>query len=454
MKSSWFKATVIAALIASLPQVNATAIDPPAYIKRGDEVEKHYKTYASRLEKDYELLRAALKKDAPELVKKLKATPPKPVDYGYQILPRLIPDDPLPLGRPPTRASSTSYSWLRTDRFIDWEIPKLEELEEKLKVIEKLPETERRPVYEKLVDDYPALESNQKTIDHHIQYNRFWQKTIAEDKPRFERLTLLHNAVLERQSILDALKAESDADFRKKLAPITGINANLPRPELETILIEREKSLAQHIHEQNEHIQPPKFLKIKHPKPNVWIVQVPLYTDIPSPRFVSELKKTIEKVWRVEDKENVYRIELQVYHLSAEQLYKPKRPPHKGEHIDVAKHVERFPKAGGVITTGTNSTFAIPSRYVALGPQDLSHNVLAHEFGHILGFVDGYFRGYHDLGSQGFEVLEIVPDPEDIMCTPGLGRVQRHHFEKLISKTESTEPSTSSLTTKASAGSH
>ena len=58
---------------------------------------------------------------------------------------------------------------------------------------------------------------------------------------------------------------------------------------------------------------------------------------------------------------------------------------------------------------------------------------MAHEFGHILGFIDGYFRGYRDLGEDGYEVVEIVVDPADIMSAPITGRVLPLHLEKLIS---------------------
>ena len=71
------------------------------------------------------------------------------------------------------------------------------------------------------------------------------------------------------------------------------------------------------------------------------------------------------------------------------------------------------------------------SRGIIVGPHDIARNVLAHEFGHMLGFVDRYFRGYRDRGPEGFEVLEVVIDPEDIMS--GGGQVGRHHFERILS---------------------
>jgi hypothetical protein len=48
--------------------------------------------------------------------------------------------------------------------------------------------------------------------------------------------------------------------------------------------------------------------------------------------------------------------------------------------------------------------------------------VLAHEFGHVLGLRDAYFRGYRDLGADGYQVMEVVADPDDIMGAPGTVR--------------------------------
>ena len=71
-------------------------------------------------------------------------------------------------------------------------------------------------------------------------------------------------------------------------------------------------------------------------------------------------------------------------------------------------------------------------RYVALGPGELSERTLAHEFGHLLGFGDGYIRGYRDLGEEGFEILELTTGFDDIMSAPREGGVQVRHFELLV----------------------
>ena len=58
---------------------------------------------------------------------------------------------------------------------------------------------------------------------------------------------------------------------------------------------------------------------------------------------------------------------------------------------------------------------------------------MAHEFRHILGFIDGYFRGYRNLDGQGYEVVEIVVDPADIMDALTTGKAFPSHLEKLLS---------------------
>ena len=245
-------------------------------------------------------------------------------------------------------------------------------------------------------------------MERHVQHNRFWQKEIAGDKKRFDRLTRLYDAMRELHSI------------RVKL----GEAAALPV---------REQELATTLNENRMPLRTASFLKVLHLQPRLWLIQVPLYTDIRSEEFIQDCVQTIERVWHVKDGDSEFRLEILLHSLDPNDLYSPDDPPAKATHIDVAAHVARFPKDGGVLTTGASSTYAIAGRYVSLGPEEISTSVVAHEFGHILGFRDGYFRGYRDIGVEGYEVLEVVPDPTDIMNSPGLGQVQHSHFEALIS---------------------
>jgi hypothetical protein len=85
------------------------------------------------------------------------------------------------------------------------------------------------------------------------------------------------------------------------------------------------------------------------------------------------------------------------------------------------------PSSRGASLTHVNVRWSIN-----IGPPDIAPRVPAHEFGHVLGFVDRYFRGYRDRGPDGYEVLEVITDPTDIMSAPGYGHAQRRHFEALL----------------------
>lgn len=158
--------------------------------------------------------------------------------------------------------------------------------------------------------------------------------------------------------------------------------------------------------------------------PDCVIVRVPLYTDIEDEEFLAKAKSSIEELWQVRDGDTTYLVEIEIR----------KVPPsaQRGDHIDVRAHAARFPQDGAVLTTGAPTTHSLVGRYVALASGDLSARALVHEFGHILGFRDGYIRGYRDLGERGFEILELTSAFDDIMSAPREGHVQRAHFKLMI----------------------
>jgi hypothetical protein len=413
--------------IPSLPAQESTIARSPAaqpqkgslspYIQRGNEVSARFHAFTTSLGEFHQDLQERLIREAPDLAEQLKDKPPQALVYGYQILPPLTEDEPLP--EKPGRVASTSYSWVRIDRLLDAEYARLKTSQAVLRKFAAQPVVEQRHLYEQLVVDYRLLADNQGLIDEHIQHNRFWQKSVAEDKSRYDRLTILHDGVLELQDIRNRLATETEG-------------ATIIR------MRRREQELTAMIHAGRNNFYPPSFVTLKRLQPDLLIVQVVLYTDIADHGYLQQWEQTIEEAWQGRVNENEVRVQLLFTSIQAPDLYQGEPYPRHGAHMEIEDHVARFPTDGGVLTSGASATYGITGRFIALGPHGISKNTMAHEFGHILGFIDGYFRGYRDLGEHGYEVLEIVVDPADIMSAPTTGRVLPFHLDKLL--TASHEP--------------
>jgi hypothetical protein len=354
-------------LSAILVFVFASQSPDSAYIQRGHRVEDAYRRYLSELDLLRSKLIEELQKASMDVERELEETP-SAVPYGYQILPRIVPDAPRPEKRSPP--GPVSYSWIRAEKMIEVE-------ESKIMSAADLGIRDR-------ISRYRELARNQKLIDQHIQYNWLWQKAIYEDKAGYERNTARFNAIVEGK----------------------------PDPG-------RQEPV------------PPAFIEIIQAQKNSTVVRVPMYTDIVNADFLSQVKEAIEEAWQYSDGEKHFRVQVEFKQIAPDQLYSPQPPPAPGTHIDLQQHAARMPGGAGILTTGANSTH-VNGLYIALGPAEIRKNTLAHEFGHILGFADEYVRGYRDLGPDGYEVLEILPDSDDIMSASGSGRVQRHHFDALI----------------------
>lgn len=401
--------TAQAAALAAGPAAPASATPSPRppYLQRGDEVEARYQAHRERLERFFEALVFRLAEDAADL--RAALAPPAPVPYGYQILPQFVPDPARLAGT--RRIVSASFSWSRTEGYVVRDRAKLDGLEARLVESARLTPEARRREYGELVGEYKKLLASQKLIASNVEYNRLWQAEIVRHRGVYDRLTVLHDAVLERQALLDGLPLGDErieADVRARI-----------------------DALSRRIEEAISKLPAPSFLRVDRPAPHRWVLRVPLYTDIEDAAFVDRARGAIEHAWRVRDGEDEWSLTLEIHRVPPASLYPDGGPPPHGAHIDLADHGRRFPSGGAVLTTGANTTH-VRGHSIIVGPHELAPNVLAHEFGHILGLVDGYFRGYRDRGADGYEVLEVVIDLDDIMSAPGYGRVQRQHFEQVL----------------------
>jgi hypothetical protein len=360
--------------------------DRPLYAREGDRIEQEFLAHRDRLIAFFSTLRELLDEQPPASgnLPRLQPQDAPPasagIRFGYGVLPRIVENGAAAV--PPV--SVFSYSWPITDGYIAGEGVKLDRAEETLRYVAKAPAESKPRLIADLVAEYRKLLNNQRTIDQYIQYNQFWQRSIAQDRVRFDQLT----------KVYELMKAD-DPDIAKAIREVLG------KPAV------------------------PSFIKIdRSAAPGRVVIRVPVYTDIEDKEFLAKAKSAIEDLWQARDDDTLYRVEVEFRQLAPlAQL---------GDHIDVRAHAGKFPEDGAILTTGAQTTHSFVGRYIALAPGDLPARTLAHEFGHVLGFRDGYIRGYRDLGEHGFEIMELTSVFDDIMSAPREGHVQVAHFKLLM----------------------
>lgn len=409
----------------NVSETSGHRLTSPAYIQRGDQVERRYNVYSRRLVRYYESLSTALRQKSPDLLARLQAL--DPIHLGYRILPRIVADAPA---EDPARANAVVYSWPWTEQLINRAMREIDHAESELHGARTMNSIQSRAVLERLARDYQRQSQWHGNIDAHVRYNRMWQAAIAADRAGYDRETALHVQVLERQNILHRLNRahtpyEKSPAFQRSRA---AVSFSAMTRSLKT----REALLARRIDQALDETRSPVFIKMEHSNAG-WIFRVPLFTDIDDQEFLTEVKRIIETTWRLDDRGHTYRVALDVSYISSDLLYANSPKPNRGEQINVRRHLERFPAGGAILTTGGLTTH-VQDYAIVLGPHPVTPRVLAHEFGHILGFRDRYVRGYKNLGRNGFQITEVVADPQDIMAATARGAVLPNHFSSLLER--------------------
>jgi hypothetical protein len=398
------------------------AVSVPAYVRRGLEVDQHFAAYSNRLARYYESLSRELKQRAPDFLVHLQ--PPTVIRHGYQILPAISPD-----ADPKTAASAgpVAYSWPWTDRLIDIQLRDIARSEAELRRALRADSSISRTALEQLALNYRAQSRSRQNIDAHIQYNHLWQAAIAADRAGYDQATALESQVIERRKIADQL---NHLGVKMGVRVASSTNSATGLRELTMRLQAREALLSQQINQVFSRVNTPGFVQLETTNEE-WIIHVPLFTDIADEEFVNKVKHIVETTWRLTERAKTFRVELNVAYLPAFTLYGEGNSPSPGQQIDVRRHLQRFPSDGAILTTGALTTH-VQGHAIILGPHTISAKVLAHEFGHILGFRDRYIRVYNKLGENGFQVTEVIADPEDIMSATSQGLVLPAHFTSLV----------------------
>lgn len=359
----------------------------PAYQRVGDEVESEFRSYRDDLNEFYVSLREFADAKTPGLFPDPEASrPPEPIVYGYRLLPPFTVESPQ--SNDDELLSVRTYSWPLTRTYIDAEREKLRRARLRLGRLSLVIDIEE---VRDLIEGYQVLVDDLKTLDQHVQYNRFWQRSIAENRPRFDELTNVYDLVVAGDPSME-----------------NAIRGVLGEPSV------------------------PSFVRVSQ-QGKVVVVTLPVDTDIVDATYLDALEAAAEDAWQASDGVTSYRLDLQFRTISPETLYLGENAPPRGAHINLLSHVDRFGSDRAVLTTGAESTHAFVGRAVLLGTGALTTRTFSHEVGHLLGFRDGYLRAYEDLGSEGFEIRELTSRFDDIMTAPRSGSVQVEHFELVVS---------------------
>src|SRR5262245_62078501 len=312
----------------------------PAYVREGNRVETFFHGYTDRLTRYFQSLRTTVEtelspEEATALLRRLDKAPPPVGIYGYQMLPKIVE-----IAQPPTPIRRFSYSWPITEGYVKSEERRLERAKLDLARDAGATPTEKKALVADLVDQDAELARKQKTVDQYIEYNRFWQRAIVESRARFDKMTQLYH-------LLKAGNPDTAGTIREALG----------KPDA------------------------PRFIRVRRHGSERVVLLVRLYTDIVDDAYLAEVKKVIEETWRAEENGVQYSVELELRKVAVSSLYNGRNVPQAGDHLNIDKHVARFPEDGGVLTTGAEFTYGSIGHYVALGPGDLAPRTLAHEFG-------------------------------------------------------------------------
>ncbi len=339
-------------------------------------------------------LRARATRDAPALLPRIDAAPPAPTPTGYGLLPALTTD--AAYSTPALSETIYSLAWLKgqsdgeqraAQRFVAATASDTASLEP-------------------LIGEYDRLKGRLRWLEESVAYHRYWQQAGDDFAAWFAgKNALVLRARLLRTMLDDPARAAHAAAFRDSLARDIAPFTRAP-----TLRLVRQADGSR-------------------------TLPISVVTDITDSAFLAAFRDAVEREWNDSDaaREARLRFALTLTVLPPRSLY-PDGPPASGSPINEAEHVARFPADAFVLTTGGASTHAVAARYIQLGTAAIGPRVLAHEFGHLLGFADGYLRGTQGAGSDpwGFTIVEWSGILDDLMGAPGSGRVTPSMIARVI----------------------
>jgi hypothetical protein len=334
------------------------------------------------------LAERAARENRPDLALRLSDRAPSARPSGYGVLPEIR-----------DAAESPTQKLLETRYSLDTLSAEFPRDARDAALLAARSAAEPRLPLEPWVAELERLRGRLARLEDHLSYHAKWQRAVAEHGDYFRARGAL--VVLARR--LRDLESRGDKADKAEAAKV--------RAEL------RARGLI--------FVEAPG-LRVERLADGSALLSVTVWTDIEDRAFLAAFKAAVEAQYAHSEAARAqrFRLELRWHTVPPAALY-PGGPPARGASIDLAAHRARFPETALVLTTGAEVTYAWQGKSILLGPSPIARHALAHEFGHLLGFDDGYVRTFEGDPSNAFGVVlvEWTGLSDDLMADPDHGQV-------------------------------
>lgn len=359
-----------------------------------DWVREQRERMGADLRAAHAVLVARAEEEDPELAERLSPEPPQPMVWGYGVVPELRENAPLKsIAATEMVYSIESLSTMFPGAFRD------------AAVLARRAQDQPTLPLKAAALEYLRLKERLANLDQRIAYHEFWQKDIVRARGWYDGRNAIVALARQRRVLAQS------GQFPDKVAELTAeiIGAVAPFAPQEALVVERVENGER-------------------------VLRVRVATDIEDAAFLEAFRAAVDETWSQSEAARSlrFRIVLELETIAPVELY-PEGPPERASPVDLDQHLARFPEGFKVLTTGARSLHS-GKGYVQLGPTAVMPRVLAHEFGHLLGFVDAYLRGYEGDpdGPFGVRVVEWTGLMDNLMGGPAAGRVTREMIEQLL----------------------
>jgi hypothetical protein len=357
------------------------------------ELEEQLEQLTSNMEDARDVLLERAQQESPDFVARLYLKPPR--RSGYQNIPTINPNPPLAAITPRTQ----TYSLEKLQRRFDTHVRGSVELKEQVLL-------RPSPALEPQVVEFERLRWQLRNMGQHLAYHVQWQRAAAEQVAFYAGRNRIATSIREMQGLEESGgSTDRIAELRQSI----------------------DKSVAT--------FTPSTGLAIKIREEGIRVLPVKVYTDIDDEAFLEAFHEGVQEAFSnsAAARKQRFAVNLEIHHLSAAELY-PQGVPARGSAINLKKHIAHFPPDKLIVSTGGASTHARTGRNITLGPNPTTKRILAHEFGHLLGFSDAYLRSYRGDPEDPYGVvfLEWTGLIDNLMGSPGKGRVTEEMIERLI----------------------